>query len=146
MLSMANEKPARTGTARLPDGDDSDYPELATTPQWRAQVKEARRRQGLNQGQIAARLGTTQPTISDIETGAIAQSKLVTPISDLLGVSIPYASVEDDLERRWIDAGRLLRARHRGVFSQQLASLESLIKLLSEGAEDDADDSGGRGH
>lgn len=129
MGSMAGEKSDRrgAGTPRPPDGELSDYPEIATTQQWRDRVREARLRQGMTQPQLAARLGTTQPTISDIETGKIAASKLVTPISEVLKIATPYAAVEDDLERRWIEAGRLLRARNRAVFNAQLLFIEQLL-------------------
>ena len=143
MGSMANEKPERRAAdaARVPDGDFDAYPEIATTPQWRERVREARAREGLNQGQLAAKLGTTQPTISDLETGKIAQSRLVTPISLELKVPLPYAPALDELERRWIEAGQLLRARHGALYLQQLQHVESLVALLSE-----AVGSGDRGH
>lgn len=149
MLSMVQEKRGRrtSGASRGLDGDFARYPEISTTPYWRGLMREARAQGGLNQGQLAAKLGTTQPTISDIETGEISQSKLVTPICDALGIPLPYEPVEDAMERRWIEAGRLLRHRRGDVFIQQLENIESLVKLLSgpdnESGDEDAE---GRGH
>ena len=74
-------------------------------------------RQGIDQSELAARIGVTQGAISKILVGRTANSRLLPKIASTLGVSLPWLlgeseGLEDSTgyealgmqERQWLDA------------------------------------------
>jgi|GEM_PF-6382785 len=98
--------------------------EIPTTAEWRELMKTAREARDLSQTALADLLGTTQATISWLETGTGKQSKLVPAIAAALGIPLPAAGITDALERRWLAAGRRLRVQSLERFLRQLELLE----------------------
>jgi transcriptional regulator with XRE-family HTH domain len=71
-------------------------------------VREARRRAGLSQRELAERAGTTQSAIARLETGASAPSlDTVLRLVRLCGLDLEVALVERD-DSDWTQARRLL--------------------------------------
>jgi len=87
----------------------------------------ARRRKelGLGQVELANCVGTSQYTISAIETGEQGQSKFVSAISVALGIPLPHVMIEDEYDQRWIEVGRVLRHRSRKLFMKYLDLFET---------------------
>lgn len=99
----------------------SDVP---TTETWRGIMARARAARGLTQEHLAKAVGTSQPNISDIESGKTGASKFVPAISLALGIPNPAILVKDEFDERWIEAGRVLRARSMSRFRHYLAIFE----------------------
>lgn len=79
-------------------------------------VREARRRTGLTQAELARLAGTTQSAIARLESGATAPSfDDVIRVLRLMGLDLDFMLVERD-DSDWIQAQRLLglspEARH----------------------------------
>lgn len=108
-----------------------DDPEMPTTETWRTWMRERREALSITQGELGRRVGTSQPSISDIESGKLKGSSLVLPISRILGIPPPYVPIEHDEERRLLEAGRDLRRHNRDVFLAQLQALEVLASSLT---------------
>jgi hypothetical protein len=77
----------------------------------------------------------SQPVISDIEKGIVEASEYVLAISKALGIPPPYLEIEDDDERRLLEAGRALRSKNREVFRAQLQVLEALATNVTQKRE-----------
>lgn len=72
-------------------------------------VREARKRAGLTQAQLAERVGTTQSAIARIEAVASAPSfDAVVAMVRACGLDLEVAVVERD-DSDWVQASRLLR-------------------------------------
>lgn len=72
-------------------------------------VREARKRAGLTQAQLAGRVGTTQSAIARIETAASTPSfDSVLAMVRACGLDLEVAVVERD-DSDWVQASRLLR-------------------------------------
>ena len=108
----------------------ADLPELSTTPEWRASMKEARKRLGFTQGQLAAKVGVSQALISGIEKGTIGQSSAVHTICDVLHIP-PPSLARSALERRWLELGRELEALSPEMLRGQIAAQEALVLALT---------------
>lgn len=103
-------------------------------------MRRARIAQGLTQDQLGGRVGLSQTMISDIETGEVGSSSAVMAISKTLRIPPPWLAVEDEVDERWLDVGRVLR-RHRP------RAFEKWLQLLMEEVEHilgaDSDDGSG---
>jgi transcriptional regulator with XRE-family HTH domain len=109
-------------------------PEIATTPEWRAEMKAAREALGLTQTELGIRVGVSQNVISLIESGGIGASQFVIPISRLLKIHPPtfFESPED---QAWVQLGRTLRSRSPAVFRQALGMVEAMVAALDRSPE-----------
>ncbi len=102
--------------------------EIPTTDAWRKTMVAARKAAGHTQKTLGAALGTSQATISDIESGEQGGSSYVLAICRILNIPPPVVT-GDELERRWIEAGRALRARRAQLFERQLLFVEEMVAL-----------------
>jgi transcriptional regulator with XRE-family HTH domain len=98
--------------------------DMPTSPYWRGVMKTARKALRLTQGDLGELVGTSQPTISDIELGHIGGSGFVPAICMALQIPLPVIFVEDDFDQRWVEAGRVLRERSMTRFRNYLAIFE----------------------
>lgn len=102
-------------------------PEVPTDEDWRALMHRERKRQGHTQKTLAAAIGVKQPTISEIESGEVGGSKYVLAICAVLKIRPPMM-YEDQLERRWVEGGRELRARRSVAWMRMLEMMEDLLR------------------
>lgn len=116
MLSMATVTP-------------DDEREMATNEDFRDRMRLARAARGWSQFDLAREVGTTQPTISDIERGKAESSQYVMTICRVLSIA-PPAFFEGDMEKRWREAGEFLRVRAPDVFEQLLKTAETVMATL----------------
>lgn len=112
----------------MSDGGD---PELPTTALWRGWMVSRREALGLTQTDLGRKVGLSQPIISEIESGKQARSVAVLAISRVLGIPPPYLEIEDDVERRLLEAARILRHTNVEVFATQLQLIETLARSLT---------------
>ena len=103
-----------------------DHLEIPFGPDFGERVSAARGREGISQARLAAEVGVSQAVISDIERGIAKSSTVVRKICAVLHIPLPV-NAEDAQERRWIEAGRVLRARRPNLFARQLAFVEEMI-------------------
>jgi transcriptional regulator with XRE-family HTH domain len=66
------------------------------TDEWRQQVREALREQGLRQSELANLIGTTRASVSLLLSGKVESSRQVEPISELLDIELPSLSASYD--------------------------------------------------
>lgn len=118
--------------AESPLDQSNDWPELATNDHWRANMRRARNDAGLTQGQLGLKVGVSQNVISRIESGEQRASAAVMPICHALKILPPVIMITDDLEQRWHDAGRQLRARDPAFYEAQVEAMEQLARSLAE--------------
>jgi transcriptional regulator with XRE-family HTH domain len=103
-----------------------DHLEIPFGPEFGDRVVEGRRKAGYSQQRLASEVGVSQAVISDIERGIARSSSVVRTICAVLQIPLPV-NAEDDQERRWIEAGRVLRARRPNLYARQLAFVEELV-------------------
>ena len=118
-----------------PDRALDDYPEISTTAAWRVAMRTKREAREMNQDELGRRVGVSQNVISKMETGILRSSKAVLPICNVLRIPPPMALFEDELDQRWYDKGRQLRALAPGTFEMMLAAVEGALANLLEQAE-----------
>ena len=119
----------------VPRVDPTAEGEIALPPEWCAAVRTARKAAGLSQAQLGVKVGLSQAMISQIENGVAGSSAKVLAIARALDIS-PPDFMRDDLERRWLDAGRVLRARDPESFALQLEYVEKLIAKFARNPEE----------
>lgn len=110
-------------------------PELPTNAHWRSLMRRARADQGIGQLELGRKVGVSQNVISKIETGEQEASSAVVPISRALGIPLPFAMFADELDQRWYEAGRLVRARNERMFRAQVEAMEAFARSLSDVAD-----------
>ena len=92
-------------------------------------VADARRRKGLTQGELAARVGLTQTSVSRIETGGRAVSSLeLAELAEVLGVSV-LDLLRAGQRPMLAIAARLGHFRDPGAVDRALRRAEALIRL-----------------
>jgi transcriptional regulator with XRE-family HTH domain len=91
-------------------------------------VREARRRAGLTQRELAARAGTTQSSIARLETGQTNPSfDLVVRLIKLCGFRLDvFLDPYDDSDLAQAEALKLLRVEER------LDRLNNVVRVMSE--------------
>ena len=99
---------------------------IPTSEVWRELMKRVRNERGLTQGALAVKAKTTQANISQIENGVIQQSTDVAAICGVLSIPLPFFFVSDEVDARWIDAGRVLRRRDPDTFEKYLDLVEAM--------------------
>lgn len=104
-----------------------DDPELPFEPEWGQSVRRARVAAKLNQADLARIINVNQAMVSYIENGEVSTSKAVLPIVRALGVPMPRQYFTDEEERRWAEAGRVLRRVNEAGFRGLLAAAEQMI-------------------
>jgi|ERR1044071_5936945 transcriptional regulator with XRE-family HTH domain len=109
----------------------SDPPELATSPEFRADMVRARKAKHWTQKQLGARVGTSQNIISLIESGEITSSGYVLPICKALGIAPPQFH-ENEEQKHWSQLGHLLSAKSPKQFRRALALVESMLEDAGE--------------
>ena len=117
-----------------------DHLEIPFGPDFGERVAAARGRDGYSQARLAAEVGVSQAVISDIERGIAKSSAVVRKICVLLRIPIPV-NAEDEQDRRWIEAGRVLRSRRPNLFARQLAFVEEILAEPSNTSQS-GDDAG----
>ncbi len=116
-----------------PVTDPTDLPELAFDSEWSESVIKARKNAGLNQSELAAKVGTSQNMISLIESNGVGSSTFVLPICKELKIPPPAFYASSD-QKRWADLGHRLRLRDPKKFTLAMALAESLVDGLEEPA------------
>jgi Zn-dependent peptidase ImmA (M78 family)/transcriptional regulator with XRE-family HTH domain len=92
-------------------------------------VADARRRKGWTQGELAARVGLTQTSVSRIETGVRAVSSLeLAELAEILGVSV-LDLLRGGQRPMLAIAARLGHFRDPGAVDRALRRAEALIRL-----------------
>lgn len=105
--------------------------EMPTTPRWRAMMRRGRAAygaEGITQAALAELLDVSQTVISDIETGAQAQSRIIPAIAAALEIPLPYIEVQSEWDLQWHEAGAILREMDQELFLSQL----NTVKLQSK--------------
>lgn len=122
-----------------PEGGD-----LALTDKFRRDMVEAREARGWSQAELARQLGVRQPSISNIENGTRASSRLCLAISALLEIDPPFHVREEEL-REWLSAGARLLRSNPALFRATLRVIEASSPSNEsevENSTNDGDDSG----
>lgn len=110
------------------DEIDDERPELPTNAEWRTDMLETRKRKRIDQAQLAQKVGTEQPQISAVETGAVGTSRLVMPICRALGIAPPSHLMRPE-QRHWSRLGHRLQELAPAQFRHHVASVEHLVEL-----------------
>lgn len=133
MSAMASIDETKDGPHEHAEPADKSegYPELATNAHWRGVMQRARKERGLKQEDLGLRVGVSQNVISRIESGIQAASSAVIPICNFLKIPPPIAMFDDELDQRWHEAGRRMRARNPEMFAAQVAAMEAFAASLS---------------
>lgn len=74
-------------------------PKIETDEHWRTRARDTLESSGLTRKQVAQGLGTSQATLSRLLSGEIRASRLVQPLSDLLGIPTPTLPGDPDVAR-----------------------------------------------
>lgn len=98
--------------------------EVPTTPYWRGLMRRVRHERKVTQVQLAERLGVSQTTISDLESGSVKQGRAVPAICAALEIPLPWILIEDEWDEAWVDVGRLLRRLDMEMFQSYLRAFE----------------------
>ena len=72
-------------------------------------------------------VGCEQATISFIERHEIESTKAVVPLCAILEIPPPSQFVGDEMDKRWLDAGRVLRRVNEAGFRGLLTAAEQMI-------------------
>lgn len=97
-------------------------------------VREARRRAGLSQRELADRAGTTQSAIARVETGRSTPSiDTVVRLVRLCGLDLDVALVERD-DSDWTQARRLLTLTPSQRLVRADRAARALQRMRSEGS------------
>lgn len=105
-------------------------PEVPTTEEWCELMRAVRRKKKMSQAALGAAVGVSQAQISDIENYVSKSSSVILAICRVLGIDPPVVT-ESILQRRWVDAGRVLAARSPTAFRRQLEFVEGLVSDLA---------------
>jgi transcriptional regulator with XRE-family HTH domain len=114
-----------------PEVDLSSFPDLDLNEEWGKLVRQARIKRSLTQAQLADAIGISQAMVNYIEAGSVQHSRAVFPLATLLDIALPEIDARHfatDLERRWWNAGRLLRAQNETTFRAFLDVVERLVQ------------------
>src|SRR5690349_16007248 len=128
---------AISGRGRIDIVPAAEEQEIATTEHWRGVMKRARIDHGMTQKQLGDRVNQSQTNISDIESGEVGSSSAILAICRVLDIPPPYLMLEDVVEQRWLDVGRVLRRQNPAKFDRWLAHL--MAEVADEpGSPDDS--------
>lgn len=97
--------------------------EVPITDRWREMMRRARSAAGMTQTQLADLLDVSQTVISDIETGAQVQSKLIPAICAALEIPPPHIEVTSEYDVAWHEVGTEMLRRDRALFLSYLETL-----------------------
>lgn len=106
-------------------------PPIPTTPEWRQRMRDRRIAEGLTQGQLGIAVGLTQKAISEIENGEVQSSDRIAAIAKKLHIPPPFVPIGEDVELRWLEAGRSLMSADPGVFRNQLQMVEQIVSAFT---------------
>lgn len=98
-------------------------PYLPVVKWWSDTVRAEREAQGMSQETLGKKVGVSKGAISNLENGREQTSRLVEPISRILGISTPITEVSDEDLGRWNDLGKTLKARDPADFFRELARI-----------------------
>ena len=119
----------RTPREPRPPGQNAneEHPEISFTKEWGTLVRRARVGLKMTQEELGKKVDESQAIISYIESGKIGSSKAVVPLVEFLGIPPPRHFAGDELDERWLDAGRILRRVNENGFLGLLAAAEQMI-------------------
>lgn len=120
--------PPRLTQAPPPDG----WPDLPVTREWGALVGQTIKARGWIQQQVADEIDCSQGAISQIVSGPTLRSELVWPLCLVLDLDPPHQFYRDEREKRWVEAGRVLRRRSERAFMSALRSAEEMPGVLDD--------------
>jgi transcriptional regulator with XRE-family HTH domain len=113
-------------------------PHLVPTDEWRSRAIAARKAKGWSQRELADRIGGSQPSVSQIESGSrdgAERSPYVAMMSQELGISDPYygdssvvkdvVAYADQLEKMNPEQLSLIRALMKTAVESQVKSKKS---------------------
>lgn len=109
-------------------GPVGDKPNNEPSLVFGAEVEAARKRKGLTQVQLAAKVGLTQARVSQIEGGKVDASNTIFKLCRILDMVPPRSMFADDDEYEWFQAGRKIRSLNPDLFAIQL----SLARAMAE--------------
>jgi transcriptional regulator with XRE-family HTH domain len=104
------------------------WPEVHVDDDFGRRMREARERLGMTQRQLADAVGLAQFSISALENSKQRSSRDIIPICRVLKISPPFVGVSDDMEWRWIEAGKALRGVAPDLFAALLQTAEEYLK------------------
>lgn len=90
-------------------------------------ARKAYKGEGLTQGELGARVGTSQNIISLIESGKVESSQYVLPICDVLDIPPPVHYSSDD-QKNWSQLGHVLRNKSMKKFRRAMALVEAMVE------------------
>lgn len=100
-------------------------------------IREMREDQGLNQSELAERVGTSQSTISQLEKGKRNPSyRTLQSVADALGVSVSYLLGEEELEELSEEEEAFFR-EYRGLSEDARRQLREYSAFLRQRTGDD---------
>ena len=113
---MAADPPEETSAGEIPSDED-----------FGRRVVEARKRKGWNQDHLAARIPTSQPTISAIEAGK--PSAFIPDVCRILKIPGPMFGWTVP-QREWTELGHELERRSPALFKMTLQNLRQVLLEL----------------
>ena len=105
-------------------------PEIPFDKDWAERMRTQRKRLKVSQEDLARAVDVSQTQISDIENYKTKSSSAVLAICRELKMDPPVVT-ENDLQRRWVEAGRVLAARAPTAFRRQIEYIEGLVSDLA---------------
>lgn len=97
-----------------------------------SRIREIREDQGLNQAELAARVETSQSTISQLERGDRNPSyQMLRRLAEALSVSVSYLLGEDDLEELTPEEEVHFR-EYRGLSNGAKRQLKEYMRFLKQ--------------
>lgn len=103
-------------------------------------IREIRNDQGLNQSELAERVGTSQSTISQLEKGSRNPSyKTLRQVAEALGVSVSYLVEEEDVAELTDEEEAFFR-EYRGLSEEardQLREYSAFLRQRSSSTEEE---------
>lgn len=100
-------------------------------------IREMREDQGLNQSELAERVGTSQSTISQLEKGKRNPSyRTLQNVADALAVSVSYLLGEEELEELSEEEEAFFR-EYRGLSEDARRQLREYSAFLRQRTGDD---------
>lgn len=101
--------------------------EVPFQKEWADMVRRARVAKRWSQAELAGKANCQQALISYIEQYTVKSSTFVRAIADALEIPMPRAYFDDELEERWVNAGRVLRRINEAGFRGLLHGAEVMI-------------------
>jgi transcriptional regulator with XRE-family HTH domain len=109
----------------------------AAATHWGARLKSRRRADGWSQGELAARSGVSQQTISAVECGEIASSREVVKLAGALRVTVEWLTTglgdPEQLRPPPVDLERLPLAELMQAMAERLSQADPVLRETVSG-------------